>query len=80
MIKTWWCKIHHREAAHLGYPHGKSVSLKHCCALGLGGILLPCDAEEMTEADIAEFERKAREPCEPNCIERHGLLVPNPDA
>ena len=35
---TWWCNSHGRAATHL-MPDGK-----HCCAPGLGGILLPCFA------------------------------------
>jgi hypothetical protein len=73
----WWCKHHHREAARLGYPYGRSAGLKHCCDPRLGGILLPCDAEEMTENEIAEFEHKSREPRKPDYIARNGLLVPN---
>jgi hypothetical protein len=73
----WWCKSHHREAWHVGYPHGRSAGLKHCCDPKLGGILLLCDAEEMTEDEIAEFERRTIEPRKSYYIARNGLLVPN---
>jgi hypothetical protein len=45
--RLWWCNSHQRRAtAVFSYPDGRT---RHCCAPGLGGILLPCSAVDLTD-------------------------------
>jgi len=45
--ELWWCNSHQRQATHIQYHKGYRTLL-HCCDPKLGGIMLPCDAVNLT--------------------------------
>ncbi|HYT44117.1 MAG TPA: hypothetical protein VEP90_17385 [Methylomirabilota bacterium] len=47
----WWCNSHNRRATHIDSRE------RHCCAPNLGGIMIPCDAVNLT--NIMEIEGDA---------------------
>jgi hypothetical protein len=48
--ELWWCKSHNRRATSIHVRLGGCQH--HCCAPGLGGILLPCDCIRLDEIDF----------------------------
>lgn len=46
--ELWWCNSHQRRATYVFNRKD------HCCAPGLGGIMIPCHAVNLT--GIAELE------------------------
>src|ERR1700685_3364615 len=57
---SWWCKSHNRAATHMSQrPDG---SQRHCCNPALGGIMLPCECEELPgdKPDVSAVENILR--------------------